>query len=152
MSHDPFSIRPAIPADLDVVSDLLEAQLREHDIPIARADLEFAVDGVLRVPDRGFILCAEHDGSVVGVSSVSFTWKVERGGAVAWLDDLYVRPELRNAGVGRALLAATIDQAREGGCVALELEVESSHTDAERLYQRHGFEPLPRRRWTRFLR
>ncbi|HEX8395430.1 MAG TPA: GNAT family N-acetyltransferase [Longimicrobium sp.] len=152
MHNDPFAIRPALPADLDAVSDLLEAQLREHDIPIARADLEFAVDGVLRVPDRGFILCAEHDGAMVGVSNVSFIWRVEHGGAVAWLDDLYVRPGLRNAGVGRALLAATLDHARQAGCVAVELEVEASHADAERLYQRFGFEPLSRRRWLHALR
>lgn len=152
MHNDPFAIRHALPADLDIVSDLMEAQLREHDIPIARADLEFAVDGVLRVPDRGFILCAEHDGDVVGISNVSFTWSVERGGAVAWLDDLYVRPALRNAGVGRALLSATIDHARETGCMTVELEVEVSHADAERLYQRFGFEPLARRRWSHALR
>jgi GNAT superfamily N-acetyltransferase len=152
MHNDPFGIRPATPADLDAASDLLEAQMREHDIPISRADLEFAVDGVLRVPDRGFILCAEREGTMVAVANVSLMWKVERGGASAFLDDLYVRPELRNAGIGQALLTATIDHARTLGCTAVDLEVESSHADAERLYQRNGFEPLDRRRWTRLLR
>lgn len=144
-------IRPATPADLDTVTDLIAAQLAEHDIPLARADLAFAVEGILRMADRGFVLLAERGGETAGVACVSFTWTVERGGAVAWLDELYVVPAHRNGGVGGALLSRVLEQARAEGVRAVELEVEASHADAERLYTRHGFELLPRRRWTRFL-
>ena len=148
---DGIHIRPATPADLDEVTDLLAAQLHEHDIPIARADLEFAADGILRVADRGFILLALRDGTAVGVACVSFSWTVERGGMVAWLDELYIVPALREHGIGNELLARVIARAGAEGCRTVELEVETSHARAEHLYRRHGFHDMPRRRWTRPL-
>lgn len=146
-----IEIRPATPADLDEVTNLLAAQLEEHGIPIARADLEFAADGILRVPDRGFVFLALRDGTAVGVACVSFSWTVERGGMVAWLDELYVAPALREHGIGNELLGAVIARAGADGCLTVELEVETSHARAEHLYRRHGFHDLPRRRWTRAL-
>lgn len=148
---DGIEIRPATPADLDEVTDLLAAQLAEHDIPIARADLEFAADGILRVPERGFVLLALRDGGAAGVACVSYSWTVERGGMVAWLDELYVVPALREHGIGNALLAEAIVTAGKAGCRTVELEVETSHARAEHLYRRHGFTDMPRRRWTRPL-
>jgi ribosomal protein S18 acetylase RimI-like enzyme len=146
-----MEIRPATPADLDVVADLLAAQLHEHGIPIARADLAFAADGILRVPDRGFVLLAAGQDGVAGIACVSYSWTVERGGMVAWLDELYVVPRLREHGVGNELLAEVIAAAGAAGCRTVELEVETSHARAEHLYRRHGFTGLPRRRWTRTL-
>lgn len=148
---DGIDIRPAAPADLHEVTDLLAAQLREHDIPIDRADLEFAADGILRIPDRGFVMLATRGEAAVGVACVSFSWTVERGGMVAWLDELYVVPELREHGVGNALLGEAVIRAAAAGCRTVELEVETSHARAEHLYRRHGFRDLPRRRWTRPL-
>jgi ribosomal protein S18 acetylase RimI-like enzyme len=148
---DGIEIRPATPADLDEVVDLLAAQLAEHDIPIARADLAFAAKGILRVPERGFVLLAVAPEGAVAVACVSYSWTVERGGMVAWLDELYVVPARREHGIGNALLAEVIAAAGADGCRTVELEVETSHARAEHLYRRHGFTDMPRRRWTRPL-
>jgi ribosomal protein S18 acetylase RimI-like enzyme len=146
-----IEIRPATPADLDDVVDLLAAQLAEHDIPIARADLAYAAEGILRVPERGLVLLAVDPMRTVGVACVSFSWTVERGGMVAWLDELYIVPDRREHGIGNELLSRVIAAATEAECRTVELEVETSHARAEHLYRRHGFADLPRRRWTRVL-
>ena len=148
---DGIDIRRATPADLYDVVDLLAAQLAEHDIPIARADLAFAAEGILRVAERGFILLAVDPARAAGIACVSFSWTVERGGMVAWLDELYVVPERREHGIGNELLGRVIAAAADEGCRTVELEVETSHARAEHLYRRHGFGGLPRRRWTRPL-
>lgn len=148
---DGIDIRRATPADLDDVVDLLAAQLAEHDIPIARADLAFAAEGILRVAERGFILLAVDQARSIGIACVSFSWTVERGGMVAWLDELYVVPDRREHGIGNELLGRVIAASGDEGCRTVELEVETSHARAEHLYRRHGFADLPRRRWTRFL-
>jgi ribosomal protein S18 acetylase RimI-like enzyme len=146
-----IDIRPATPADMDDVVELLAAQLAEHDIPIDRADLAYAAEGILRVPERGLILLAVDDVRAVGVACVSFSWTVERGGMVAWLDELYVVPDRREHGIGNELLGRVIAAAGEAECRTVELEVETSHARAEHLYRRHGFSDMPRRRWTRAL-
>ena len=148
---DGIHIRPATANDLQEVTDLLAAQLAEHDIPIARADLQFAAEGILRVPDRGFVLLAVDQSAAVGVACVSYSWTVERGGMVAWLDELYVVTSMREHGIGNELLGEVIAVAGAAGCRTVELEVETSHARAEHLYRRHGFTDMPRRRWTRPL-
>jgi ribosomal protein S18 acetylase RimI-like enzyme len=148
---DGIHIRRATPDDLDEVVDLLAAQLAEHDIPIARTELAFAAEGILRVAERGFVLLAVAAEGVAGVACVSYSWTVERGGRVAWLDELYVIPTRREHGIGNALLGEVIAAAATDGCRTVELEVETSHARAEHLYRRHGFTDMPRRRWTRPL-
>ena len=146
-----IEIRRAGPADLEEVTELLAAQLAEHHIPIARADLEFAAEGILRVPERGFVLLATAQQGAVGVACVSYAWTVERGGMAAWVDELYVVPGMRGRGIGGELLGEAIGAAGAAGCLTVELEVETSHARAEHLYRRHGFGALPRRRWMRPL-
>jgi GNAT superfamily N-acetyltransferase len=79
------------------------------------------------------------------------TRRLEHGGLVAWLDELFVLPEHRGRGIGRALLRRALEVANEKGCRALDLEVDFEHAQAERLYRREGFVSLPRGRWARRL-
>ena len=128
------------------IQRLLAIQLREHHVSIAPAELAAAIDGVLRNPARGFFLVAVQGGGCVGVAYVSFIWALEHGGLAGWLEELYVLPAHRDGGVGTLLLNAVIATARSEGCAALDLEIDSGHDRVKSLYQRHGFEALPRSR------
>jgi GNAT superfamily N-acetyltransferase len=132
-------------ADLPVATALLRAQLEEHDIEAP--GLGEAVAGLIDHPDRGAVLLATHGAEAVGVAALAYTWTLEHGGLVAWLDELYVVPERRNLGIGRALLDRALSHAASAGCVAVDLEVEESHMRAVRLYASAGFQRLPRSRW-----
>src|SRR5882672_1304481 len=114
-----FQIEPARPGDERAVVDLLVAQLGEHHIETPRAGVEAAVAGVFGDPSRGRILVARAGEKLVGVAYVAFIWTLEHGGRGAWLEELYVVPPLRGAGLGGALLSAVVDDARASGCIAL---------------------------------
>ena len=58
-----------------------------------------------------------------------------------WLEDLYVRDEARNQGLGAALMEASIERARARGCARIELDTQERYHDARRLYERFGFRP-----------
>jgi GNAT superfamily N-acetyltransferase len=103
-----IDIRSAIASDGEIVTRLLMSQLSEHSIDTPRDAIRRAVDGVLADLGRGFILIAEQGSSNVGVAYVSFTWTLEHGGKSAWLEELYVVPDERNQGIGRAMLAAVL--------------------------------------------
>ena len=142
-------------ADHAALQSLLAAQLAEHDLPHTPERLAPAIDGVLADERRGLFLVArldEHGEQIVGVAYMSFIWSIEHGGQAAWLDELYVLPAHRNGGVGRALVEAVLERAVGHGCVAVDLEVDTSHARAARLYQRLGFSPHQRARWWRSLR
>src|SRR5262245_54653220 len=136
-----LEILPARATDVDALLVLLAAQLEEHEIAIDRAALRAAVAGALEVPARGSFLVARTGGDLVGVAYLSFTWTLEHGGKSAWLEELYVVPERREHGIGTRLLSAACEHARDAGCAAVDLEVESSHARAANLYARTGFTP-----------
>ena len=148
------TIRIAVagPADRDVVVQFLLQQFAEHSISAPLDKLAAASDAVLATDNLGFVLLAYDDQRPVGLAYVALVWTLEHVGRSAWLQELYVAPDRRNRGIGRALLTAALDRAREIGCSAADLEVDEHHRRAETLYRRAGFAPLPRSRWVRTLR
>jgi GNAT superfamily N-acetyltransferase len=141
------AVRTASERDLPAVVRLLSAQLSEHGIGTPEERIAFAVHGLIAEPARGFVVLAEDGTEAVGVAYVSFVWALEHGGKAAWLEELFVVPERRQAGLGSALLSAAIEGARERGASAIDLEVDVGHARAEHLYARRGFVRLPRARW-----
>jgi GNAT superfamily N-acetyltransferase len=57
----------------------------------------------------------------------------------AYLEELYVIPERRRQGIGRALLEASIDAAREAGANHFELTTGETDKEARALYESRGF-------------
>ncbi len=80
------------------------------------------------------LLAAEaEDGAIVGYAAL---WTV---GEEAELGDLAVREGARRRGVGRALLAAALEEAARREAEAVFLEVRRSNGAARRLYETAGF-------------
>jgi GNAT superfamily N-acetyltransferase len=130
---------------------LLSIHLREHHVEVSEPELGAAVRGVIQDPGRGLILVVYLDRRCAGVAYVSFVWTLEHSGRSAWLEELYVDPEFRNAGIGTDLLRAVLTECESFGCAALDLEIDADHERARSLYERHGFEALPRRRLVKRL-
>ncbi|MBK6733931.1 MAG: GNAT family N-acetyltransferase [bacterium] len=145
------SIGMAVAAEAGAVARLLTRQLAEHDLPADAARVTRAVDGILTDDRVGFLLVARRGDEVVGVSYVAMIWSLEHGGPSSWLEELYVLPAWRGQGVGAALLRVSLAQARERGCLMMDLEVTEDHARAAHLYAREGFVALPRGRWVRGL-
>jgi GNAT superfamily N-acetyltransferase len=143
-------IRPASSEDVDTLMDLLGAQFAEHRIAVPEVHLRRAVRTLASDANRGAILLAL-DPHAVGVAVLTYTFTLEHGGAVAWLEELFVLPERRGRGAGTALLERALEVAQASGCRAVDLEVDFDHARAENLYRRAAFAPLPRRRWTKRL-
>ena len=59
------------------------------------------------------------------------------------LNALWVAPEARRTGAGRALIDAVCDWARERGAVRVDLEVTETSLAARALYQAQGFAAIP---------
>lgn len=137
--------------DLEPIVRLLRAQLEEHDIVLTGEALQRATQGLIEDHRVGRILAARLDGELVGVAVISFLWTLEHGGHTAWLDEVYVEPARRGSGIGKQLVEAAMQVARDSGCIALDLEVDAGHEVAERLYERVGFRRHRRVRWVRML-
>jgi GNAT superfamily N-acetyltransferase len=146
-----LQIQTAESADLEPIVRLLRTQLEEHDIVLTGEALQRATQGLIDDRRVGRILTARLDGELVGVAVISFLWTLEHGGHTAWLDEVYVEPARRGSGIGKQLVEAAMQVARDGDCIALDLEVDAGHEAAERLYERMGFRRHRRVRWVRML-
>ena len=74
-----------------------------------------------------------------GISLLRFRTCIWTGGPEAHLQELYVVPGLRGRGIGRALLEATMDAAREAGATGIDLNTGTTDTAARALYESCGF-------------
>lgn len=143
-----MNVRIAIcsPADSPAVVPLLAAQLREHRIETEEMELVSAINAVLADPRLGFIAAAYKGGECIGAAYLSIIWALEHGGRSGWLEELYVKPPLRNQGAGTLLLHKVLEEARARGCRAVDLEIDSEHEQVRPLYLRNGFCELTRSR------
>ena len=55
---------------------------------------------------------------------------------------LYLRPEARGRGIGKALVAAVLERARQAGYREVKLDTMAHLTEAQALYRGFGFEPV----------
>jgi GNAT superfamily N-acetyltransferase len=81
---------------------------------------------------------AEDADRIIGLCTVYRDIDSVRFGQRAWVEDLAVDPDARSEGIGRRLLDAAKDWAREHGASHLELESGLPRTDAHRFYDREG--------------
>ncbi|GAB3414709.1 GNAT family protein [Flindersiella endophytica] len=128
-------VRPARTADLEALCEL-------ERMCFGR---EAWSQGLLRDEldaENRLLLAAESGvgGAVAGYASTSLA------GTSADLLRIAVHPDSQRAGVGRALLGATLDALPRTGCEELLLEVHEENTPALRLYEAFGFEQISVRR------
>ena len=146
-------IRPATPADVarmhQLIVELAEYE-REPDAVVATAaDLARALfDGADTPSGRPalFAHVAEIGGEVVGMAIWFLNYSTWRGTHGIYLEDLYVTPEHRHAGVGTALMAELASIAVEHGYQRFEWWVLDWNEPAINVYRRLGAEAMEE--WT----
>jgi len=139
-------IRPAGDADRAAAHRLLTAQLVEHHLPADPEGIARGIDCALAPGSAAWLWLAERGSRAVAVFLANPIASVERGGAVLWVEELYVAPEARRSGIARALLARVTEEARRRGVRSIELEVVPTQAAASALYRGLGFEEVHRQR------
>lgn len=132
-------IRPARPADVPVIYQLIrDLAAYEKALPEVTGTEQDLHRALLADPPAVFAHVAEHDGEVVGFALwfLSFsTWAGQHG---IYLEDLYVRPDMRRFGLGRALLAELARICVERGYPRLEWWVLDWNQPARAFYAALG--------------
>ena len=99
------------------------------------------VERLIEDPHTAFLLGTPHDDAPpAGVAQVRFRYGIWWAAQDCLLEDLFVREDARGTGVGRALVQATVDLARERGCRRVELDANEDNAAAQALYSSLGFD------------
>lgn len=99
------------------------------------------VRGLMERDDTEYVLASQGDGAPGGVCQLRYRYGVWMDAEDCWLEDLFVSAAQRGGGLGRALVAAAIERARERGCRRIELDVSEQNRSAWALYTAMGFSP-----------
>ena len=129
-------VEVTLPTGLAEPLALLEEALRDGD-PVP----EDFVDRLRKAVDAGdvVVLAARSEDQILGVALLAYRLNVSAGERFASVEDLYVRPEARRRGVGRALLEAVDELCAERGISYVEAQVEEK--EAEQFYAALDYEP-----------
>ncbi len=92
----------------------------------------------------GVVLHLLEGGDRRGYAVVTWGFDLEWDGREAYLTELYVHPEARGRGFGRAVLPAVEAFAAHGGALVLHLLVRPENEPAVRLYRGAGYQAAPR--------
>lgn len=132
-----FNVRLAGSVDAATIGQLLHDFNREFDEPTpSPAELAARIRLLLDSGDTAVILGgAGPDGLAV----LRFRLSIWSAGLECYLAELYVVPERRGFGLGRALMEAAIEEARRRGADHMDLGTSESDTTARRLYEALGF-------------
>ena len=128
----------AVDFDSPEVQALALAQQREIVDRFGTGDIGPSRDGWMFAPPDGVFLVALEDGVPVACGGVC-RFDERRGE----LKRMYVLPERRGSGLGRAILVELEHHARELGYAALVLETGDYLEPALGLYRSAGYEPIP---------
>src|SRR5579863_3651623 len=136
-------IRNATTADVPQILAFIRALAAYERAPDAVVATEEALlrDGFGPTP---FFSCliADYDGQPAGFALFFYNYSTWIGRPGIYLEDLFVLPELRGRGIGRALLKRVAAIALEKGCQRLQWEVLDWNTPAIDFYRAMGAEFL----------
>ena len=134
------AVRLASPRDLEELAELFDGYRVFYRQPADRARARQFIEERIALHESVVLVVDGDAGRLDGFTQLfpSFT---SSGTARTWLlNDLFVRPEARRRGVGRALVTAAIELGRRTGAAAVSLATEQTNVTAQPLYEALGFE------------
>ena len=141
--------RFAEPSDLPVIAQFIR-NLAEYERLVHEVRFDEAVLGDRLFGARSYaeVLIGEIDGMPQGFALFFHNFSTFEGKPGVYLEDLFVRPEARGSGLGKALLSALAKIAVERDCARLEWSVLDWNDPAIQFYKKLGAKPMDE--WTVF--
>ena len=138
-----FTIRPAtivdVPIILQLIRDLATYERAPNEVAATEEQLVDVLFGERPVAE---VLLAFEDEMPIGFAVFFHNFSTWLGRPGLYLEDLFVKPEARGKGYGRALLIHLAKIARDRGCGRMEWAVLDWNEPAIRFYKKIGAVPM----------
>ncbi len=128
-----------VPLILSLIRELAEYERLAHEVVATEGSLRETLFGGRPYAE---VLIAEHEGRAAGFALFFHNFSTFLGRPGIYLEDLYVKPEFRGAGIGKKLLARLAKLEKERGCGRLEWWVLDWNEPSIGFYKRLGAVPM----------
>jgi len=143
-------VERATSADREAIERLITAYIASEGLRAKAERVSWAVEQVIKNRFPGVLLVAKEKGAVVGVALAVYTPSAELG-RVLTVNDFFVDPAYRKKGVGRALAARVLDEAKAMHVDRIDLEVLPANAGAAAFWRKIGFVTVGRAIWSKDL-
>ncbi len=144
-----FEIREAtesdVPQILQFIRDLAEYERLAHMVVATEEQLRSTLFGAVRLAE---VLIASEDGAPAGFAIFFHNYSTFLAQPGIYLEDLFVKPEFRGRGYGKALLVRLAQIARDRNCGRVEWAVLNWNEPSIAFYKSLGARPMED--WTVF--
>jgi GNAT superfamily N-acetyltransferase len=147
--HSKFTIRFAtkqdVPLILSFIKQLAEYEKLSHEVVATEALLEHTLFGERNIAE---VIIGEYKKEAVGFALFFHNFSTFLGKPGLYLEDLYIKPEMRGKGLGKIMLSFLAHLAKERGCGRLEWWVLDWNEPSINFYKSLGATPMDD--WTVF--
>jgi GNAT superfamily N-acetyltransferase len=127
-------VRPVIRQEMDELLPLIAGYQTFYGAePDVERNREF-FSRFLHPSSEGLLLGAWVDGTLAGFATLYWFFSSTKAAESVLMNDLFVREDIRGAGIGRALINGALDEARRRGAAHLEWFTAPDNLVAQRLY------------------
>jgi ribosomal protein S18 acetylase RimI-like enzyme len=131
-----ITVEAAVTADAELVAAI--ARLVPQLSSSAAVPTAYEVEGIVEAQATTLFVARDADQQIVGALTLAL-FRVPTG-VRAWIEDVVVDGSARGGGIGSALVEAAVGEARKAEARTVDLTSRADRADANRLYQRLGFE------------
>lgn len=131
-----MTIRESVSTDFSAWLEMWQGFLAYHDVELGEDHNRNVWARLQDKTDPLHALVAEQDGRLVGFTHFFFHCSTWSNGGYCYLEDLYVDQTIRSRGVGRALIAAVEETARQKGASKLYWHTYDDNENARALYDK----------------
>ena len=134
------SIEQVRAEDLDELLALMRAYCDFYEVSPSDDALLALMGALLADPAAAGVqlIARSGDGRACGFATLFWRWETLEAGEIGVMNDLYVIPEARGAGLGARLIAACLERCSARGVVRMYWETDPENARAQRVYDRIG--------------
>jgi GNAT superfamily N-acetyltransferase len=140
-----FATKTDVPLILSFIKQLAEYEKMANEVVATEALLEQTLFGERKVAE---VIFSDYNGEAVGFALFFHNFSTFLGRPGIYLEDLFVKPEMRGKGLGKLMLSYLAKLAKERGCGRLEWWVLDWNEPSVEFYKSLGAQPMDE--WTVF--
>ena len=127
-------------SDIETLSSMMKDFYAIDNYPISIEKSKVLLNEFIENENLGKSYLIYKEEKIAGYFIITYVFSFEYGGRIAFLDELYIKSEFRNQGIGNDAIEFLKTKTKALNINLIYLEIENHNEKAQNLYLKHNFE------------